>query len=634
LGEEEGQKGASLFCPRAPACPNLSPLQIVDLDTIDVSNLNRQFLFRPHHVGLPKAVVAREAALAWAAPSAASTIVAHHANVKEARFGIGFFDRFDVVINALDNVSARRHVNRLCLAADKPLVEAGTQGYLGQAFVIKKGRTECFECEPKATQTKYPVCTIRSTPDKPVHCVVWAKELYKLLLGDASSSYLYEEETNNAGGAAAAAAAAGAAGAAAPAEAAADAATDAAAGQPRAGVQSVYMHLITGRPQGGLDAAAATTYARAVFRAIFHDEIARRLEVAPDAYKTAAHPPSPLELEVIEGVSASASASAAAASPASSPPPPPPPPPPSSSSSPSVLPDQRVPTLKESAALFLAALARFFTDPAYVPALGTLDFSKDSAADLDLVTAATNLRAHTFGIPAQSRFDVKSIAGNIIPAIATTNAIVAGLEVVEALKLLDGQDVLEACRYTWCNRNPSGRRRQLLCPTKLQRPNPKCVKERSARTFTSDRFIHCPPTSGATCSPLPKSPHPTFPPPFPTPPPPSPPTPQLLCVRVPGVHRLHRHARHHPPRVCRQGPQGRAQLQHPERGQRQRVRLPGGARGGRGRRGVRAQDVLPRAAPRRPRRRRTRRRHDRVHHGLLPGPAAAAHGPAPLQGGL
>jgi ubiquitin-like 1-activating enzyme E1 B len=452
------------------------PLQIVDLDTIDVSNLNRQFLFRPHHVGLPKAVVAREAALAWAAPSAASTIVAHHANVKEARFGIGFFDRFDVVINALDNVSARRHVNRLCLAADKPLVEAGTQGYLGQAFVIKKGRTECFECEPKATQTKYPVCTIRSTPDKPVHCVVWAKELYKLLLGDASSSSLYEEETNNAGGAAAAAAAAaGAAGAAAaaaaPAEAAADAATDAAAGQPRAGVQSVYMHLITGRPQGGLDAAAATTYARAVFRAIFHDEIARRLEVAPDAYKTAAHPPSPLELEVIEGVSASASAS---------------------SSSPSVLPDQRVPTLKESAAFFLAALARFFTDPAYVPALGTLDFSKDSAADLDLVAAATNLRAHTFGIPAQSRFDVKSIAGNIIPAIATTNAIVAGLEVVEALKLLDGQDVLEACRYTWCNRNPSGRRRQLLCPTKLQRPNPKCVKERSARTFTSDRFIHCP----------------------------------------------------------------------------------------------------------------------------------------------
>ena len=58
-----------------------------------------------------------------------------------------------------------------------------------------------------------------------------------------------------------------------------------------------------------------------------------------------------------------------------------------------------------------------------------LQFSKDSALDLDFVTAATNLRAAVFSIPLQSKFDVKSIAGNIIPAIATTNAIVAGLQV-------------------------------------------------------------------------------------------------------------------------------------------------------------------------------------------------------------
>ena len=58
-----------------------------------------------------------------------------------------------------------------------------------------------------------------------------------------------------------------------------------------------------------------------------------------------------------------------------------------------------------------------------------MQFSKDSPLDLDLVTAATNLRAAVFSIPLQSKFDVKSIAGNIIPAIATTNAIVAGLQV-------------------------------------------------------------------------------------------------------------------------------------------------------------------------------------------------------------
>ena len=46
-----------------------------------------------------------------------------------------------------------------------------------QVTVHLKGQTECFECRPKATPKSFPVCTIRNTPDKPIHCVVWAKEL-------------------------------------------------------------------------------------------------------------------------------------------------------------------------------------------------------------------------------------------------------------------------------------------------------------------------------------------------------------------------------------------------------------------------------------------------------------------------
>ena len=42
-------------------------------------------------------------------------------------------------MHALDNVSARNHVNRMCLAANVSLVESGSAGYLGQVSVIKKG---------------------------------------------------------------------------------------------------------------------------------------------------------------------------------------------------------------------------------------------------------------------------------------------------------------------------------------------------------------------------------------------------------------------------------------------------------------------------------------------------------------
>ena len=63
---------------------------------------------------------------------------AHHANIKDTRFNIEWFQGFDLVFNALDNLDARRHVNKMCLAADVPLIESGTTGFNGQVQVIKK----------------------------------------------------------------------------------------------------------------------------------------------------------------------------------------------------------------------------------------------------------------------------------------------------------------------------------------------------------------------------------------------------------------------------------------------------------------------------------------------------------------
>lgn len=63
---------------------------------------------------------------------------AHHANIKDPQFNLDFFQSFTLVFNALDNLDARRYVNRMCLAAGVPLIESGTTGFNGQVQIIQK----------------------------------------------------------------------------------------------------------------------------------------------------------------------------------------------------------------------------------------------------------------------------------------------------------------------------------------------------------------------------------------------------------------------------------------------------------------------------------------------------------------
>ena len=163
----------------------------IDLDTIEVSNLNRQFLFRKCHVGKSKAKTASAAVKEF---DSSITIKGHLGNIKSNEFNIDYFNKFDIILNALDNTEARRHVNRLCLSAKKSFVESGTQGFVGQVIPVIPKLTQCWECTPKqSNQKSYPVCTIRSTPDKPVHCIVWAKLMFQLLFGPKDDSNMIKD---------------------------------------------------------------------------------------------------------------------------------------------------------------------------------------------------------------------------------------------------------------------------------------------------------------------------------------------------------------------------------------------------------------------------------------------------------
>ena len=92
------------------AMSGFKDIEIIDMDTIDISNLNRQFLFRRKDVGHPKSLVAAKA-IEERFPDI--KIKAYQANIKESQFRSDFFKQFDLIFNALDNIEARKHVNRV-----------------------------------------------------------------------------------------------------------------------------------------------------------------------------------------------------------------------------------------------------------------------------------------------------------------------------------------------------------------------------------------------------------------------------------------------------------------------------------------------------------------------------------------
>jgi len=134
----------------------------IDNDTIDTTNLNRQFFFTEGDVGRSKSQVVCE-----------KTKLGEHICGRIEQFKrIEFYSQFDIVYNCLDNDKARSFVNQRCHAAGTRMVDGGSAGWLGQAFCNGK---ECFDCQPKRVEKVYPVCTIRQVPESFEHCLVWAK---------------------------------------------------------------------------------------------------------------------------------------------------------------------------------------------------------------------------------------------------------------------------------------------------------------------------------------------------------------------------------------------------------------------------------------------------------------------------
>ncbi|SBT82700.1 SUMO-activating enzyme subunit 2, putative [Plasmodium ovale] len=449
-------------------CKNID---IIDIDTIDITNLNRQFLFKKKDVKKYKAIVAKERALKHCKDLNINAYTFDVCTMKS-----GDIAKYDYVINALDNIKARKYVNKLCIMEKKILIEAGSTGYNGQVYPIFANETKCYNCEEKPKNKTYAICTIRQTPSLPEHCVAWGRLIFETFFCKNDNETLIdiknhiEEESKKRNM------------------------------DKREIIIFIFNYLFhdTIKELISLKKDYAVMPLPILFDTSFHLEEDIPEEVPPDSRDNEQHSEIQNEKKKSEDnkfgkdISTKDYVNIGNKS--------------ITNSSDST---KKVDGKKEENAIQLSSQNIWNKEKCidmYVKTFNKLFpylninkeadeyliFDKDDDDCINFITALSNLRMINFSINQKSKFDIQSIAGNIIPAISSTNAIVASLQAVQLIHVIEYFEVLKEeekknekmnlrdskAKHVWVksvvNGNKIFSRGNVVNAEQLEAPNPSC----------------------------------------------------------------------------------------------------------------------------------------------------------------
>lgn len=162
---------------------------VTDPDLIEKSNLNRQFLFRPHHIQKPKSCTAAAATININPELKIDPRLDKVCPATEHTYRDEFYLRQDVIVNALDNVEARRYVDSRAVSNMRPLLDSGTMGTKGHTEVIVPQLTESYNSYRDPPDEEIPFCTLKSFPATIEHTIQWARDKFESSFSHKPSLY-------------------------------------------------------------------------------------------------------------------------------------------------------------------------------------------------------------------------------------------------------------------------------------------------------------------------------------------------------------------------------------------------------------------------------------------------------------